>query len=579
MSQTATKEILVAHEEEHVGGESPAENQGAQPDHRIVKAYEGDGPEPAITLKTWLALTALMFHYSTHSALISICGPIITYINADLAKTVATGIAALIIGTTTDLLGRRWVTIGGSILGVIGCILGATAQSVPQVIAAMAVNGIGGGASLNTFACMAEIVSRKQRGLVFSIMYFMTSCFVIAGSLIGHAMLRTAAGWRTLFYLLIAMNALTTVLGYLFYRPGPPLALQTTTRRQIIKDFDYVGLFGVTAGPVLLLIAIIWLGGAYPFNSPQVLSTFIIGLVLIFALAVYEVYVPKNPLLHPFLFKEVRKFVTLLVVTFTSGMLYYSLLTFLSQYLSLGYTGSNPIRVGVLQIPFGVGTTIGGIGIGLVFRWLRHQRVALLLSIVVQTLFIGLLAVPGPSNLAMALAFICMSGIGIGVEQVITILMVQLALPEEWIGFASGSLTAFRLLGGSVGTAMYITIFRREVPKHVPQAIARAATEAGVSSGSIPDLVTKLLTGQGPELTSIPGVNAENLVPITKALRAGYLDSFHIVWYVAVGLGVLTLICAAFQAELSSQVDNTVAQKIGDEEIKTTDGSKGFGLH
>lgn len=35
-----------------------------------------------------------------------------------------------------------------------------------------------------------------------------------------------------------------------------------------------------------------------------------------------EVYVPKNPLLHPYLFKEVRKFVTLLVVTFTSGMLW-----------------------------------------------------------------------------------------------------------------------------------------------------------------------------------------------------------------------------------------------------------------
>lgn len=117
-------------------------------------------------------------------------------------------------------------------------------------------------------------------------------------------MVRAPAGWRILFYLLIAMNALTAVLGFLFYRPGRPLALQTTTRRQIVKDFDYVGLLGITvslehpypvsssakncqAGPVLLLIAIIWVGGRYPFVSPQVLSTFIIGLVLILALAVY----------------------------------------------------------------------------------------------------------------------------------------------------------------------------------------------------------------------------------------------------------------------------------------------------
>lgn len=71
------------------------------------------------------------------------------------------------------------------------------------------------------------------------------------------------------------------------------------------------------------------------------------------------------------------------------------MLTFLSQYLSFGYAGSNPIRVGVLQIPFGVGTSIGGIGTGIMFRYLRYQRAALLLSVAIQTIFIGLLAIPG----------------------------------------------------------------------------------------------------------------------------------------------------------------------------------------
>lgn len=97
---------------------------------------------------------------------------------------------------------------------------------------------------------------------------------------------------------------------------------------------------------------------------------------------------------------------------------------------------------------------------------------------------------------------------------------------------------------------MYITIFQREVPKHVPGAIASVATELGVPSSSIPDLVTSLMTGRGPAATSIPGVTSENIGAIITALRSGYLKSFHIVWYIAVGLGVLTLICASFQAEV-----------------------------
>lgn len=81
--------------------------------------------------------------------MLRLIGPDPNYTWIISAKTIGTGISALIIGTTTEygldtrvdaemstnflsLLGRRWVTIGGSILGVIGCILGATAQSVPQ---------------------------------------------------------------------------------------------------------------------------------------------------------------------------------------------------------------------------------------------------------------------------------------------------------------------------------------------------------------------------------------------------------------------------------------------------------------
>lgn len=38
------------------------------------------------------------------------------------------------------------------------------------------------------------------------------------------------------------------------------------------------------AGPVLLLVSVVWLGGTYTFDMPQVAATFSIGIALIIAL-------------------------------------------------------------------------------------------------------------------------------------------------------------------------------------------------------------------------------------------------------------------------------------------------------
>lgn len=64
MSATETKEISsMAHEDEHINrneSRSEVEDAHEHEQNRIVKAYEGEGPEPSISLKTWLALVALM---------------------------------------------------------------------------------------------------------------------------------------------------------------------------------------------------------------------------------------------------------------------------------------------------------------------------------------------------------------------------------------------------------------------------------------------------------------------------------------------------------------------------------------
>lgn len=98
----------------------------------------------------------------------------ISYIVADLPPnpnyawiTVAWPFGASIIvsigGRLSDIFGRRYFMLCGSALGIVGCIVGATGQSINQMIASGAIFGIASGFQEMAYACLQEIVPNKYR--------------------------------------------------------------------------------------------------------------------------------------------------------------------------------------------------------------------------------------------------------------------------------------------------------------------------------------------------------------------------------------------------------------------------------
>lgn len=71
----------------------------------------------------------------------------------------------------------------------------------------------------------------------------------------------TASGWRSCFYLLIALNAVSTLCWYLFYHP--PTFNQLHKRKTVgylLRNFDYIGLLLFSAAMILLLAGLNWGG-------------------------------------------------------------------------------------------------------------------------------------------------------------------------------------------------------------------------------------------------------------------------------------------------------------------------------
>jgi len=74
---------------------------------------------------------------------------------------------------------------------------------------------------------------------------------------------------------------------------------------QYIKDFDYLGAFLLILGMLLFLMGISWGGALHPWKSAHVISTIVIGFLLLVAFVLYEIYMPlKEPLVPMELFKN-----------------------------------------------------------------------------------------------------------------------------------------------------------------------------------------------------------------------------------------------------------------------------------
>jgi hypothetical protein len=71
----------------------------------------------------------------------------------------------------------------------------------------------------------------------------------------------TSVKWRGCFYYLTAMNAVSVILWFFFYHPPTFHMLHRTKKaRQLIMEFDFIGLILFSAGMILLLMGLNWGG-------------------------------------------------------------------------------------------------------------------------------------------------------------------------------------------------------------------------------------------------------------------------------------------------------------------------------
>ncbi|RYC63397.1 hypothetical protein CHU98_g2827 [Xylaria longipes] len=514
------------------------------------------------------------FCLSSISAYIFLLFPtnILSYINADIGpspyiswvnigRTLALSFTYTILGRLSDIFGRRWFFIIGNIVALVGIIVCSTAQNVNSLIVGSTIYGIGETVQLSFNVAIGELVPNKYRPTVLSLIFGTSAPIAGIGSVISRAIYENPRlGWRWTYHINTIVVAVAIVLLFFFYHPPTfDLLHERKTKRQILKQLDYVGTFLWIAGLTLFLIGISVGGTVYPWKSATTLSTIVIGGVLLVILFIYESYVDLEYPAIPVKFFRNRGFISLVACA-----------TVATQVKAL-FT-SDISYGGWLSATVPSATAIGQVAGGFLIKGKINIRYWMIFSTFAMVGFVGSLAALTPDSKATGIALTLVGPLFVGVIELTALAIAPLFCKPEDIGLASGLLASIRSAGGSIAVTVYSTILSNRLKFTVPQNIGPVAVAAGLPKDQVPALTTAVLGGT---LAKFPGLSDSVLKAVTSVLPTAYSQAFQTVYLASFGFGAIAIVGCLFAKDARDLLTDKVERKMHGATVGKKDDTSG----
>ncbi|HEX7187205.1 MAG TPA: MDR family MFS transporter [Actinomycetes bacterium] len=393
---------------------------------------------------------------------------------ATTAYLITATISTPLYGKLSDLYGRRPWFITAITVFVVGSALCGFAQSMWELAAFRAVQGLGAGGLFSlALTIIADIVPPRERAKYqgYFLAVFGTSSVlgpVVGGFLAGQESILGITGWRWVFLVNVPVGALAMVLVM--------RSLHLPHQRRDHR-IDWPGALSLIAGltPLLLLAE---QGREWGWGSPISLSLMVVGLVGILCFFLAERSYGDDALLPLRLFRG-RTFGIGSLLNFILGMGMFGGLAALPLYLQI-VKGQSPTTAGLLLLPLTFGIMGGSIFAGQVISRTGRYKKFPVIGMVLLVIAVGMLATIGVDTpLWQTMSMATLLGVGLGFNMQPLVLAVQNAVPPQDMGVATSSSTFFRQMGGTLGTAVFLSILFSTVGDKILAAFrADAATPA-----------------------------------------------------------------------------------------------------
>jgi EmrB/QacA subfamily drug resistance transporter len=381
-------------------------------------------------------------------------------------------------GRLGDIFGRRRMFLFGVVIFALSSATAGFAVDQTALVLSRVVQGVGAALMMPaTLSIITDAFPASERGKAMGMWAGVSALALAVGPVLG-GFLTEHVSWRAIFYLNIPV-AIGAVIAALF-------AVRESRDTTVGREVDYAGVAVLTATLTALVLALVE-GNNWGWGSTPIVALLVGAVVGAVAFVAIELRV-KVPMVE-FRFFSDRNFLGAVVVALIVSFAMLGVFFFLALYMQdiLHYS---PLEAGIRFLPSTLMiVTVAPVAGRLSDRFGPRWLIAGGLAIVAASLF-SFSGIAVDSSYLDLLPGFMLLGIGIAMTMSPMTSAAMNAVPVDKAGIASGVLSMFRMVGGSLGVAVTGAIFQGLVSSRLDSLL----TGSGVSAAQR-DSVSEQLGG------------------------------------------------------------------------------------
>ncbi|MGB6023496.1 MAG: MDR family MFS transporter [Ornithinimicrobium sp.] len=463
---------------------------------------------------------------------------------ATTAYLITATISTPLYGKLSDIYGRRLFFSVAITIFVVGSALCSLSQDMTQLAAFRALQGLGAGGLFSlALAILGDIVPPRERAKYqgYFLAVFGTSSVlgpVIGGFFAGADDILMITGWRWVFLVNVPIGLAAFVV------------VQRTLKMKHTRldhRLDWWGAASLAMGLVPLLV-VAEQGREWGWGSPEALTCYVIGVASLTTFFFVEKRMGVEALLPLSLFSN-RTVRISSIASVMLGVAMFGGLATLPLYLQI-VKGATPTEAGLMLLPMTLGIMTGSILSGQVIARTGRYRIFPIIGSATLTLaMVAMSFVGADTALPLTMTIMAFFGFGLGSNMQPLTLAVQNAVSPRMIGVATASATFTRQMGGTIGTAVFLSLLFAQAPLKIGESMQQLAPTAAFQS-ALQDPANADFAGQFQQATAsgadpataFGGVlqDSSSLTTMDPALArpflVGFSESMDLVFLVSAGV-------------------------------------------
>ena len=439
-------------------------------------------------------------------------------------------ISTPLFGKLSDIYGRKPFYMLAITIFITGSALCGLAQNMYMLAAFRAFQGIGAGGIMPlALAIIGDIIPPRERAKYqgYFMAVFATSSVlgpVIGGFFAGQSSILGAPGWRWIFYINVPIGI------FALFVVTRVLHLDHTRRNHRI---DWSGAAMLVVGLVPLLI-IAEQGRTWGWASASAYVCYLLGALGLMAFVWVEGRMGDEALLPLRLFRR-SVFATGSAQALIIGMGMFGGIAAIPLYLQI-VKGASPTKAGLLLLPLIAGMMSASLASGQFTSRTGRYKIFPVMGSILMVIGIALMTQIGADTpLWQTDIYMALFGMGLGMNMQSIVLAMQSAVDPRDMGVATSAVTFFRQVGGSLGTAVFLSILFTRASTNIPHQLAKSGVQ-------IP-------TGKSFSLDDTSGL-ASLPTEVKHPILVGFSDAMDTVFLVGALVLVIGVVLSAMMKEI-----------------------------